>query len=315
MDIYLKNKEPVTLQTANKYCKEDININIETEQLNIKPSSTQQIKEGLFDKVTVEATGEENAVVVEVAPSGATISKLIKKLPTLDFSAVTSMIGLFQNCINLEEISIINASQATTMQRTFYNSTKLQKVSVLGTTKLTTLLEAFYLCSALKTVEMPDTGLVSNFDSTFMSCTALEEAPSLNTANASTFNSMFYECTNLKTIPLLDASKVIDVKSMFRVSSGSMQFENLGGFKNLGKAYTTKLSNAEAYALDLHYSTKLTHDSLMNVINNLYDLNLTYDVANGGTLYTQKLILGSTNMAKLTAEEIAIATNKGWNVS
>jgi hypothetical protein len=53
----------------------------------------------------------------------------------------------------------------------------------------------------------------------------------------------------------------------------------------------------------------------MNVINNLYDLNLTYDVANGGTLYTQKLTLGSTNLAKLTADEIAIATSKGWTVS
>ena len=53
----------------------------------------------------------------------------------------------------------------------------------------------------------------------------------------------------------------------------------------------------------------------MNVINNLYDLNLTYDVANGGTLYAQSLVLGSTNMDKLTAEEIAIATAKGWNVT
>lgn len=52
----------------------------------------------------------------------------------------------------------------------------------------------------------------------------------------------------------------------------------------------------------------------MDVINKLYDLNLTYDVANGGTLYTQVLSLGDTNKEKLTAEEIAIATNKGWTV-
>ena len=45
------------------------------------------------------------------------------------------------------------------------------------------------------------------------------------------------------------------------------------------------------------------------------DKHTSYDVANGGTLYTQQLVLGSTNMAKLTAEEIAIATNKGWTVS
>jgi hypothetical protein len=67
--------------------------------------------------------------------------------------------------------------------------------------------------------------------------------------------------------------------------------------------------------LNLSTCTALTHDSLINVINGLYDLNLTYDVANGGTLYTQTLNLGSTNKAKLTAEEIAIATAKGWTVS
>ena len=60
----------------------------------------------------------------------------------------------------------------------------------------------------------------------------------------------------------------------------------------------------------------ITKESLIDVINNgLYDLSLTYDVANGETLYTQQLVLGSTNLAKLTADEIAIATSKGWSVS
>lgn len=90
---------------------------------------------------------------------------------------------------------------------------------------------------------------------------------------------------------------------------------NLKSFKNLGKAYTSKTQNYSNYKLDLSKSTKLTHESLIDVINNLYDLNLTYNVANGGTLYRQSLVLGSTNLAKLTEDEIAIATNKGWNVS
>ena len=90
---------------------------------------------------------------------------------------------------------------------------------------------------------------------------------------------------------------------------------NLGGVKDLGKSYTRKTSNNYYYKLDLSYCEKLTHESLISVINSLYDLNLTYDVANGGILYSQQLVLGSTNLAKLTAEEIAVATNKGWTVS
>jgi hypothetical protein len=86
-------------------------------------------------------------------------------------------------------------------------------------------------------------------------------------------------------------------------------------FKNFGKGYERKTSNNSGYKVDFSDCNELTHESLMDVINNLYDLNLTYDVANGGTLYTQQLVIGSTNMAKLSADEIAIATNKGWSVS
>ena len=46
----------------------------------------------------------------------------------------------------------------------------------------------------------------------------------------------------------------------------------------------------------------------MNVINNLYDIK-----AKG--CKAQQLILGSTNISKLSAEEIAIATDKGFSIS
>jgi len=83
----------------------------------------------------------------------------------------------------------------------------------------------------------------------------------------------------------------------------------LGGFQNLGMAYDTSNSaNYGSYKLDLSVCTKLTHDSLMNVINGLYDIK-------SKGCNPQQLILGSVNLAKLTAEEIAIATDKGWNVS
>ena len=46
----------------------------------------------------------------------------------------------------------------------------------------------------------------------------------------------------------------------------------------------------------------------MNIINNLYDIKTK-------GCNPQGLVLGSINLAKLTSEEIAIATNKGFNVS
>ena len=124
--------------------------------------------------------------------------------------------------------------------------------------------------------------------------------------------SCFIQSTNVKNLDMTNC----DMSSVNNISSfSSASLTNLVFGLNLGKNYTRATTNYSSYKLQLNACVNLTHDSLMSVINNLYDLNLTYDVANGGTLYTQSLLLGSKNIAKLTTEEIAIATNKGWTVS
>ena len=131
----------------------------------------------------------------------------------------------------------------------------------------------------------------------------------INTSNMFANNQFSYKEIDLRD---LDMSNVTNVYYIFYQST---YLESIKSFKNLGKGYVTTSENSWLYTLDLSYCKKLTHESLIDVINNLYDLNLTYNVANGGTLYRQSLKLGTTNIAKLTEEEIAIATNKGWNVS
>lgn len=59
--------------------------------------------------------------------------------------------------------------------------------------------------------------------------------------------------------------------------------------------------------LSLSNSTLLTHDSLMSVIN------AAKDYSGSSTAYT--VAFGEENLAKLTEEEIAIATEKGWTLS
>ncbi|MBO5955586.1 MAG: hypothetical protein J6Q10_02165, partial [Clostridia bacterium] len=56
-------------------------------------------------------------------------------------------------------------------------------------------------------------------------------------------------------------------------------------------------------------SKKLSYDSLMSIINALKD----YSTDTSGTTYT--VTLGTTNLAKLTNEEKAIATQKGWSLA
>ena len=56
--------------------------------------------------------------------------------------------------------------------------------------------------------------------------------------------------------------------------------------------------------LNISSSTKFTREALLEIIGNLKTVTST-----------KTLTMGSTNLAKLTEEDKAIATNKGWTLA
>ena len=60
--------------------------------------------------------------------------------------------------------------------------------------------------------------------------------------------------------------------------------------------------------LDISHLTQLEHSSLLLIINGLYDY------VGAGSSGTRYIKLGATNLAKLSDEDKAIATNKGWTI-
>ena len=259
----------------------------------------------------------------------------LKKAPYIDTSNVTHMDYTFSTCENLEQIPIYNTEKVINMNRTFEYCTKLQTIPLLNTRNVITMNGMFYSAKELLTIPSINMDKVTNTSDMFGGCTKLKEIPhiniknvtnisgmfsgsglitakGLNTSKAQYINNLFASCENLEEIDSLECNNVTNIQNIIYNCS---KLVNLGGFINLGKIYTQKTTNYIHYKLDLSYCTELTHDSLMNVINNLYDLNLTYNVAGGRKLYTQSLALGRTNLAKLTEEEIAIATSKGWNIT
>ena len=185
-----------------------------------------------------------------------------------------------QGKAKVSDVKITNASYL------FYNGYRLDYLNeILSVCENTTeAINMFAHCSALISLNL------SNFD----------------TSKVTNFSSMFNRCSSLTTIPQFDTSKGTNFGSMFESCSSLTDF---GGLENLGQAYeTTQSANYSNYKLNLSTCTALTEQSLMNVINNLYDI-----AAKGCN--TQQLVLGSKNLAKLTAEEIHSATLKGWTVS
>lgn len=215
--------------------------------------------------------------------AGTSLQSAIKKVPSnLDISKITSLSSFFRACYNLTEIPLLDTSKITAMD------------------------SAFSYCTRITTIPLLDTSNVTATGSMFNNCSNLKSIPKLNMNKVVNMYSMFENCDNLQEIPQLNVPNIVILSRAFHFV---YNLQNFGGLLNLGQAYSTsKSANYSNYTLNLSYSTKLTHDSLMNVINNLYDI-ATKGVA------SQQLILGSTNIAKLTAEEIAIATNKGWTVS
>ena len=164
-----------------------------------------------------------------------------------------------------------------------------------------------------------------------------------NISECTTLNSAFRYNQSIETITFNgNSSSLTDIRYAFALSSGyvgklktingnincekvkyvanafqySTKIENLCALTDLGKGYTQKTANYSDYTLDLSSCKVLTHESLMNVINGLYDLNLNTNLStNGVVTYKQKLVLGATNLSKLTEEEQAIATSKGWVLS
>lgn len=193
----------------------------------------------------------------------------------------------------------------------------------------------------IKTIPLIDTSSYTNMEGLFRYYTSLESIPLLDTRNVKTMMNMCGNCGNLKSFPQFDTSKVTNFYNMCswclslkelprldfssaqairNITYGAYRYIKLGGFKELGKGYeTSKSANHTDYTLDISqgatisapnslFSTNIDHDSLMNVINDLYD------IASKGVA-TQQLIMGSNNTAKCTAEELAIGTSKGWTIS
>ena len=115
-----------------------------------------------------------------------------------------------------------------------------------------------------------------------------------------------------RELPAFDCSEVTYGGSY----SGTMptfSLTKVGGFTNYGKAFKAENgANYSYYTLDLNkncnIAKQLDHDSLVNILRGLYNL-----AGNGKP--SQKIVLGSQALAKLTDAEKAIATNKGWTLS
>lgn len=130
----------------------------------------------------------------------------------------------------------------------------------------------------------------------------LEEFNLLETHKMTSLNYSFAYCPKLKKISAIQCESLNTLSLLFNESQPSL--EDFGGFINIGK----NIKNYTIYPVTVAKAPKLTHQSLLNIINGLYDIsdrNINWLI----------LQLGEDNYNKLTEDEIKIATDKGWIVT
>lgn len=214
-----------------------------------------------------------------------------------DFEGITDMSYLFLYCENLTTIPYIDTSKVTTMTYAFNGCKKLTTIPQLDTSNVTNVSYMFYGCG-LTSIPLLDFSKVTNANYLFQNCSKLTTIPQLNLSNVTTINGIFYGSTNLTAIPLLDFSKVTSIVVFFGYSTMT-RLTDLGGFKNL------KIDWNDNYGL--YSCPNLTYESVMNVINNLFDFR-----SNNDSTTTRTIKFHANSLALLSDEDKAIATGKGW---
>ena len=233
----------------------------------------------------------------------------------LDTSKGTNFSYMFSACANLKTAAQLDTSQGTNFSYMFNNCVNLTSVSDLDTSNGTDFSHMFYGCKNLETVPQLDTSKGTSFASMFQSCSNLKSIPTFDTTSIGSqgFASAFYGCSSLTEIRLPDI-KSGTLSNAFRGCTSLVTLE-IGSFTASNAMFTqcTSLENiivngtitCTSYAPDLSASPNLTVESLVNVLTALSDRS---------SITTKEVKLGSTNLAKLSEEQKAIATNKNYTL-
>ena len=118
----------------------------------------------------------------------------------------------------------------------------------------------------------------------------ITHGPDLYAPNEKNASYTFKDCTEL-----IDAGTIT-------VSSSNTWTQTFSNCPNLEQV---RFTNSITRSISFSSSPKLSHETLIHIINKMGSASAS----------NKNLTLGSVNISKLTDEEIAIATNKGWVVS
>lgn len=221
----------------------------------------------------------------------------LKEVPDWDFNSATNIRSMFKSCTSLTEIPVFDTSKITDMSYVIGNCPNVTKIPNWDFSKVIRLTYAFYNTGITEVnLDLPE---VIDLTSTFNACSKLKSV-NLNAPKLQGLQFTFNAASSLESIGVIDATNFTYIQSVFSPMN-YQHLTNLGGFTNLKVDWNDNRG--------LNRCPNLTYESLMNVINGLYDF------VGNGEVGGKTLLLSTASQSKLSDADIEIATNKGWTIT
>lgn len=216
--------------------------------------------------------------------------------------------SLFSNCYSLKQLNVKNwkfgTVQFNTLANLFNNCYSLEELDLstwdTSNWKITATNNMFSYCRSLKNIDLSNWDtygwpMSGSMEGTFRSCYNLQTLD-LSTWRGESFapTSMRYFLDDDYKLTSVNLSTLNDTSTAYPITLGNTMY-------SLQEYYPPIKSNQISFTLGT--SNNISHDSIMRVINGL------------PTVSSAKTLTLGILRAKLTADEIAIATQKGWTVA
>ena len=125
---------------------------------------------------------------------------------------------LFENYTGTSVNDLIqpnDTENVTNMEKMFNGCLYLTTVPLLNTGNVTNMHDMFFQCVNLKSIPQLNTSNVTDMRNMFTGCQNITTIPQLDTSNVTDMYQMFNNCPKLTTIPQLDTSNVTNMREMF----------------------------------------------------------------------------------------------------
>ena len=267
-----------------------------------------------------------------------------------DVSSVTTLSNAWNSCYSLQSLDLSgwDVSSVTNMTAAWQNCYNLQSLNLSGwdTGSVTTLRDAWNSCCSLQSLDLSgwDTGSVTILQGTWNSCCSLQslDLSGWDVSSVTNLQNAWQNCYNLQSLNLSgwDTGSVTSLQAAWQ-NCYSLQSLNLSGW-DVSDVTTLLGAWQNCYSLqsldlsgwDVSGVTNMTAAwqncySLVDYWPSVISINHNYDSAAALSIASllriiaslpvatgaRTLTLGQTNKLKLTAEQIAVATQKGWTVA